>query len=295
MGKLLYKITVLAFAVSLATAVPVRAEVIDATEGPIVVSITIPAVTSFSVETYNVVGDALVDPLALNFDPSGIALPPGNSWVVSDQYLKVVYSSNYGLWGVRIVTDNEDLEADADDIVQRIAGAKIKPGVLPGWNDGDEVLAYSGLVVLDNPDPSQRAPWAWQVFASTQPAVTPPTTGTNADGSLNDGAFNGEWNDDWAYIADKNDDGYTGAILEDGDLDGSVDDPTYFMAVTGTGGGGGSLAQHPALDPKPGDGDIVIYISARFANTNWGGPAPVNFLLPAGSYDASLYVELVHE
>ena len=44
------------------------------------------------------------------------------------------------------------------------------------------------------------------------------------------------------------------------------------------------------------DGDLVLFIAARFAATNWGDTAaPFPYALGAGSYSASLYVELIHE
>lgn len=297
MGKFLYKTAVLALAISLAAAVPVRAEVIDRS-AIIRIGVSIVGTTALTVETHNVSDDALVVPLALAFDPSGAALPPaGNPWVLSGQYVRVVYSSNYGLWGVRIVTDNEDLEGDdGNDVIERIAGAPVAPGADGVWGTPDDALSYGGLVVLDEPDPSQRAPWAWQIFAATQPLVTIPTSVINPDGSLGDVGVSGAWDANWAYLADKNDTGYVGDILIDADGDGADDDPTYFMAVVGSGGGGGTMTSHPAVDPRAGDGDVVIYISSRFANTNWGDPVmPIPFLLSAGSYDASLYVELAHE
>lgn len=298
MSKLLYKMAVLVFAISLAAVVPVRAEVRDDFEA-ITVSVSIAGSTSFTVETHNRSDDANVDPLALNFSTAGIALPPaGSPWVLSDQYIRIVYSSNYGVWGVRVVTDNEDLEGDANDIVERIEGAPTGAGPDGIWGNADDILSFGGLVILDDEDPSHRAPWAWQVFTGTQAVVTPTTSVIGADGALADGPTVGDWNDNWAYIGDKNDSGYTGDILFDApppDLDVLVDDPTYPMVVVGSGGSGGTLAPHPEGASRAGDGDIVVYIATRFANTNYGGATPVPFLLPAGTYNASLYIELVHE
>jgi hypothetical protein len=266
------------------------AEVIDVPVN-ITINVVLAGSSSMTVTTRNVVGDALVAPSALNFSgAAAIGLPPANPWVVSDQYIRVQYSSNYGLWGVRIVTDNEDLEGDANDTVDTIASAVAAPSV-----------AISGLLnlaeivkPLASQDPSVRAPWAWQVFADTQPLITSPSSSIGVTGALEDSNV-GAWNANWAYIADKNDTGYSGAILVDADADGQVDDPTYGMVVVGGGSGGGALAQHPAASPKNGDGDIAVYISARFANTNFGGATPAPYLLPAGSYSTSLYVELIHE
>lgn len=295
-------IVLLAMVFGLVGVFPASAEVIDLFS-TITVNVTIPGSTALTVETHNRSDDALVVPLTLNFSGiGGIGLPPaGNPWVVSDQYIRITYSSNYGLWGVRIVTDNEDLEGDPNDVIDSIAGARIGAGIDGIWGNADDLLAYSGLLSLTDiarpllsQDPSRRAPWAWQVFSATQPVITPPSSIINPDGSLGDSLV-GAWDANWGYLADKNDFGFNADILEDGDGDGSVDDAAYPVAVVGGGGGGGSLAQHPAASPKPGDGDIAIYIAARFANTRYGGAAPTPYLLAADSYQGSLYVELIHE
>lgn len=297
-----FLVAVLALVFVLATMPPVLAETIDKT-ATITVGVDVIGSTSLTVRTRNVSNNAIVTPSALNFNLGAVALPPaGNPWVVSDQYIQIVYSSNYGLWGVRIVTDNEGLEGDANDTIDSIAGSRIGPGPDGIWGNADDILAYSGLLSLSeilkplaSQDPSNRAPVAWQVFAAKPAAITAPTSVINADGSLGDGTTIGDWNDDWAYLADKNDGDYNAAILEDADGDGQVDDLTYSMVVVGGGGGGGSLAQHPVASPKLGDGDIAVNIAARFANTNYGGASPVPYILGAGNYKASLYVELIHE
>lgn len=305
--KRFYAIVVLALVFGLAPVLPVLAEVIDAPipPAPITVTVGISGSTSLAVTTCNISDDAAIGP-ALNFSGiGGRGLPPaGNPWVVSDQYIRIQYSSNYGSWGIRIVTDNEDLEGDANDTIDSIAGSDIDP------SPAVTTLAYSGLLSLSeirrpiaSQDPSKRAPWAWQVFGSTRPAVTSPTSLIGASGALADGTTIGDWDDDWIYIADKNDEGYTGDILVDADSDGQRDDLNYGMIVVGSGPGGGGMAQHPAAagsphPRRPGDGDIAVYIAARFANTNWGDPAaptPTPYLLGADDYSATLYVELVHE
>lgn len=228
-----------------------------------------------------------------------------NPWVASSQYLRVQYSATYNsTWGVRIVTDNKEL----------VGGDISKIG--PAYDDAAKTkTSYSGLLnnaELSKPaasqDTSKRAAWAWQVYANPlgDPLTVPSSTvavknsGTelldkqtpeaNADSV-------GKWNSAWAYIADKSNNTFNSAILEDGDGDGTVDDLTYAMVLVGpSGGGGGALAQHPQKAIDAGDGDIAMYLASRFANTNWGDVnKPFAYVLSAGSYKAKLYLELIHE
>lgn len=298
---------------------------------PITVGATVPVIEgagTLTVETHNVSDNALVLPLALNFDTAGIGLPPAsNPWVLSSQYLVIDYgmtANNYVAWGVRIVTDNEDLEGDANDVIDSIAGNPIAGNadvdVPPDgdiWGDADDDLSYAGLVVVGDADPSHRAAWAWQAYPAVQPAVTAPTSAIGGSGALVDVGFvgpdragpppvsGGEWNGYWAYIADKNDldgnadgvNGFIGDLFRDLDGDGADDDITYSMVLVSSATRNGTLAPHPDVAPRvDDDNEIVVYIAGRFANTDYSDPAsPTPIVLPVLSYGASLYIELVHE
>lgn len=315
MGKLIKSIVAGICVLSMATwGVPAWGDLIDSENIPVSVTISPSGTGDITVTLIDIASGSTAS--SLSFDTSSVSL--SSPWVASNEYLRVVYSSTYNAtWGLRIVTDNEDLEGDSDDDIDRIAACPDASG-----ND-----LYSGLVVLDEADPSQRAPWAWQVNVDplsgfpTVPIVSiePDTTrggsvvvdndgDADGDGSADDDSPDtvGPWNAAWAYIGDKNDETYNGVdssgndvILEDGDGDGYVDDPIYAMVLVGPSGGGSStLAQHPQKSDAAGDGDIDIYLTARFANTNWGTSStdePFAFVLPSNTYSASLYLELIYE
>lgn len=295
------------------------AEVVDLFV-PIRIGATVPVIEgagTLTVESHNVSDNDLVLPLALNFDTAGIGLPPaGQPWVLSSQYLVIDYgmtANNYVAWGVRIVTDNEDLEGDANNVIDSIAGSPIAGNAdVDGdgdiWGDADDDLSYAGLVVVGEADPARRAAWAWQAYPAVQPAVTAPTSAIGADGALVDVGFDApadSWDDPWVYIADKNDldgngdgvNGFIGDLFRDLDADGADDDITYSMVLVSSATRNGTLAPHPDVAPRADDdNEIVVYIAGRFANTDYSDPAnPAPIVLPVLSYGASLYVELVHE
>ncbi len=130
--------------------VPVIAEIIDV-QVPINVSVEITGEATLTLETRNVSDDTLVSPSAIQFTGAGaVQLPPaGNPWIVADQYIRLVYSSNHAVWGIRIVTDNEDLENDQNDIIDKIVGNSVAPGPDGIWGTSDDVKAYSGLLGLN--------------------------------------------------------------------------------------------------------------------------------------------------
>lgn len=310
MNKLLR--IVLTIALGLWT-VPLRAEVTIGDHETIGIIVSMPStgVGDVNVEIRNRTDDGIAAGLGFNAGAATLVAP----WIASGQYLDVDYSATYNAtWGVRIVTDNEDLEGDANDTIDTLvaADASADPGVQ---------ALYSGLVTLAFQDPSRRAALAWQVYAAPQGAITVPSSTIAPDPGLGGTVLLdkntpadapdsvGPWNAAWAYLADKNNYDYNGDILEaanddngDGVVGGpgdSVNDPTYCMVLVGpSGGGNGTLAPHPQKVDATGNPDgIAIYLAARFANTNWGnlGDAPTAYVLPAGAYSASLYIELVHE
>lgn len=334
----LYKLVVLITALSLAPYGAVIAEPVQDFEAiPITVGIT--TVSELTVLVKNIVGDAVA---GLSFSAAGVTT--GNPWRVSDQYLDVEYSCNVASWGIRIITDNitdlvsiagyvgvagdtiacgELYDADTDgDGVNDSYGDGPDADLLPdipnnpaSWGDGDDILAYSGLIntgevvkPLDTQNPKMRASLGWQIYANKL-AAKPPNPAID-DVS---GAYNGPW----AYLADKSDNvtltngtrkmnGANPAELGDelivtGETAGG--ELVYNYTLLAYGGIGQALAQHPALDPKEADDtdtdgklDVIVYLAAKFANTDYSDPAnPKDFVLPGGSYQSTIYVELIHQ
>lgn len=277
-------------------------------------------------------GELIVTPTdgAISFTPGLATL--ASPWVKSDGYLKVNYTSTYNATycGVRIVSDiskHKDFPV-GKTVVDCLVPAKTA--------DGKNL--YSGLIYkpdLDDgttdEDPSKRAPWAWQVFNGPQAGITVPASSVapdpnlggsvvsdysgdiavdaqgKTDGSTDDDVANypttvGPWNAAWAYIGDKNDQGFQSSVW-----DPASNGPTYPMIVSGVSAdSSGYLTPHPVegttkyTNPpaKAADGEIAVYLAAKFANTNWGkkvGDKPFAYVLSAGSYTTRLYVELIHE
>lgn len=313
----LFKILSLIFALTLMTS-QVFAATTTGASVPITVSVTMPAsgTGTLAATIRNRSDNATAASLAFTAGSATLSAP----WVASSQYLDVVYSATYNAtWGVRIVTDNEDLEADTNNTIDSIAAA---------YDDTAKTQTnYGGLLntaeiakAVASQDPSKRATLAWQVYASTTTSITAPTstvttttggnyladknaTATNYTQADTIGGTAEGWRAAWAYIVDRNNSTFKDDILEAASPNpGPVDDLTYPMVVVGaSGGGNGSLGQHPSATGspvRPGDTTgIAVYLAARFANTNWGAAAanPFAYVLPAGTYSASMYIELIHE
>lgn len=260
MGKMFKLIALCTAGIFLFSGTP-YAETIDVTR-TITIGATVGAVATLTVIPVTIATG--LDAAGISFTDPGVA-----TWTVANEYLRVVYSSNYPLWVVRIVTDNRAVFA-------AMAPRPLAAGADGVFGTGDDVVSYGGLidaVTQDNPD--NRADLAWQVYVD-------PT----APGVLDDAAVGGDWNDNWAYVVDVSS---TGVGL-DIDVDDNVDTLEYFTVVQG-GAASSGLAFHPALDadadgavdPKPGDGNVAVYLGARFSG------------LAAGDYGANLTVQLIHE
>lgn len=143
----------------------------------------------------------------------------------------------------------------------------------------------------------------------------------------------GDWNADWAYLGDKSDTEYidhnsdTGGDIvwgEDMDGDGTIEGDEYIanyhLVAYGT-GTGTNIATHPwdrdgdgdcdeddiELYDVDGDGetmDLVVYIAAKFTGKAYlgtsgftlpWGDTSTDFLLPAGEYRTTIYLELFTE
>lgn len=310
MSKLL-KIVVMGFTIaSLCT--PAWA-VLDLSSDPIDVTATVPPLGSTTL-TVTPQGGAI----AFDVSTATLAAP----WVRSAGYIQVQYSStrNAPYVGVRIVSKNVEIVADADTDGDRDTDdlvACVVPTLVDADNDGaiDE-NSYSGLIFASDldagtagEDPSRRAVLAWQVFNEPPAAITVPSVTISPDpgrgGSViydnddpADSASVGLWNTAWDYVADVNNDGFLNTVW-----DSATSGPAYTIVASGfSGSDNGYLAQHPRLnaahDPRVADGDICIYLAARFANTNWGSTptaAPRARLLPGGDYQTRLYVEMIYD
>ncbi len=300
---------------------PIMAD-IDQSSGAISISTIITGSTSLSI-SYLETATGAVGTGALSFDLSGLDLSDGSTlWAVADECFLVDYSSNYS-WGIRIITDN-------DDVVDAMAGSDVAISDYVAANmlalDGDGVYddaSYSGMLsggdiqdVIDGTlttadlDPTNRATIAWMADSewSTDYQSVLPVSTFAADGSIEDDNVGDCWDitdvDQWAYIGDKNDDSFNDEIYT-----GSTTSLEYSIVATGAAGANGSLVPFtPAQADSDGDsytdmedlsaddGDIVIYLASRFAATNWGDPTtPFPYLLEPDTYTTSLYIELIHE
>lgn len=283
---------------------------VDVPVGPIGISVTIAGSTSMTVSYLETATGATVTG-TLIFNTSSVTT--STPWAVADQCLLVTYSSNYA-WGLRIVTNNIELTASTDPITDPISnyigGNRIGAGSDGTWGTADDVMAYSGLVaasdldlVASDEDPTARASLAWQAYDewADYDSSYAPTSSVVADRSgyiIDDTNVGDAWVafDDWHYIGDKSDDGFSEEIYS-----GSTTNLTYPIVACGSAGSNGSLV--PATGGNPdgtmvalADNDIVIFIASRFASTNYEDPTtPVPYVLEPDTYTTSLYLELIHE
>lgn len=324
----LFKIVALVLAFGLAMPTCVWADPIPGASAGISVGATM---TLMGSGTISVTPTARPFPAAVEaftFDTSTVTSVT-NSWVQASVPLRVNYTANSnGTYvGIRIVSKNGELDPTGAVNIGRTAVGRIAPG--KANLDSDAVLEniYSGLIFsvdLDagttGEDPSRRGILAWQVYDTapaliTRPAAltsSPPaprigtmvydkSTPTSAGDTVAvDGAT---WNAAWAYISDVDDEDFNNRIVTGTTATGDLIFG-YPIVASGVSGSTAVLSQHPqSASPRVStDGEIFIYIAARFANTNWGmvDTDPVRaIILPATpmgtSYTTRLYVELLHE
>lgn len=230
-----------------------------------------------------------------------------NLWITSPQYIRVTCTSEAVRWSVRIITKNN---TDIGGVYPKPLATGPGPGGGDGvwewerlgnpsyladadgnWQVGDDVVSYGGLINEGTKlDPNSRATLAWQVYRYNDPYYPVPALNPSPPPTvLNDGTVGGGPTDDWAYIADSGDTGY-------------VLDPVnnYFWVIYGS-GGFSLLAQHPVvyrdangnIKPKPGGGDCIVYVGARFGRRASDGVTDLG-VLPAGDYNTRIYLELIH-
>lgn len=285
--------------------------------------------------TMDLMGDGTltVTPVgAITFTTSGVTFPSASPiyssgpWVAANGHLSVVYNvnSNGTYVGIRIVTKNGELNPDGtfSPPPHRSAAGRIVPSLENIDTDPALESIYGGLILsadLDgdttSEDPSKRAKLAWQVHDTEPGAITVPAStlapagggrtgtvlldkNTPAADSNSIAGTPASWNAAWAYISDVDDEGFPISLWAPGPPAGA----SYPVVALGLAGRSGVLAQHPqsALARVSSDGEIFIYLAARFVNTDWG-PAgstdPVRtYILPGGtSYRTRIYIELLHE
>lgn len=221
-----------------------------------------------------------------------------NPWVRSPQYLRVIYSCDRETWGLRIVTDNEkDIGQVYPKPTDPGADKKYETSytyVNGQWLTGDDSVSFGGLIDLKTKNnPNYRAPFAWQAFSA--PVSNPYLIYKDTSGKWNVG---GEWNDDWAYMVDKSD------IWDNVKAVGGVyfqnTYPKFEIVVFGS-SNLALMTQHPVVsgsktnpDLKPdGDGDMAIYIATCFGIMDENGDYVG--ILPKGTYQTTIYVELIYE
>ncbi len=273
----------------------------------------LPAVSTLSVELRKISDDNLVPVSHMTFtglksEEFGV----DNPWVIADQYVRIIYDCNTPNWGIRLVTDNKIIwnkmypkplaQGEDGQWEWEEAGNDGYVYVNGQYQVGDDIVSYGGLVSADKyDDPRLRAELAWQIYENKQfPDIL---SDAEVDPTPEDPADN--WKTKWAYMMDKSDSGYAGGLVLDyfwGEDNEVLAEYNYNLAIFGN-GAASYLAQHPitgmGMDgvpfPKAGDGDVVVYIGARFGSKDYTGEDPLEFELPAGGYGATVYVELLHE
>jgi hypothetical protein len=231
----------------------------------------------------------------------------GNLWIVSPQHIHITYESHETTWAMRIITKNnlliggiypKPLGTGPDLLWEWVKlGNPAYQSIGGVWQTGDDIVSYGGLICESSKsDPNARAPLAWQVFRHNDPYYpdlvehVPPLVPCPPATVLNDANAGGGPIDAWAYMGDVGDTGY-------------VSDPTndYYWVAYGS-GGFSLLAQHPVVYtdasgdalPKPGGGEIIVHLGARFGLKGNDGVTDIG-VLPAGNYNALIYLELFHE
>lgn len=224
-------------------------------------------------------------------------------WILSPQYLRVTYSSDETVWGLRIITNNEinigqvypkPLNKGPDNQWEwKKLGLTSYQYVGGQWQTGDDCVSFNGLIdPATKGNPNYRVDLAWQVFRD--PVPEPDPIYKDWQGVWNVG---GNWNDDWAYVVDKSN-RWNGQPVLGGVFYPGTWNQKYEMIVTGN-PVVNYLAQHPVVsgskenpDPKLGDCDIAVYLGACFVIMENGVFTSV---LPAGNYGTVIYLELIHE
>ena len=184
-------------------------------------------------------------------------------WRVAPVYLRVLHSNNNNNWAVRILTNNRSL-------FPTMAGKVLDAKVLA--DTSDDILGYGGLIGSTPTDPNDRVTLAWQIYKD--PVVGGPVAPA-------DSAVGGAFNSAWAFMADASDCPSTSTNCRSATPD-TVDKTIEFLRIMQGDAATASLLLHPDNGVRTADGDVALYIAARF-----GGA-------PADTYGSTIIVEMYH-
>lgn len=244
--------------------------------------------------------------------PGANSATTDNPWVHSPQFIRVIFSTDEDLWGIRIFTKNEEnirqvypkpLREGPDGRWEwerlGLTSYQYVGGV---WQTGDDSVSFGGLTdPATKSNPNYRADLAWQVFKDPQPA--PLAIYKHELWGWNVGS-NPVWEDylgwiyprEWAYVVDKdnkwNGESVLGGIFYPPPPEYSL---KYEIISNGVSNLLHFLAQYPPMqltnpDSREGDCDIAIYIAACFGISENGVFIGT---LPAGNYSTVLYIQLI--
>ena len=191
----------------------------------------------------------------------GAVTPGATPWVAAPQYLRIQHQSNHLSWAVRILTDNRAIFPTMAGLVLNDRGTPSDPT--------DDQLGYGGMIGTTPTDPKDRVSLAWQVYKD--PLSGGPVAPTDAQ-------VGGVFNSPWAFLADASD--CLSACTTANPV--TIDKTLEFLRVAQGDSTSGFLLLHPDEGNRIADGDIAVYLAARF------GAAPTD------SYHTTIIVELYH-
>ena len=256
MGRTWYMAVAYALAVSTSPSIA-WAEVVDVVQS-VGASGSIGAVASLTVSARNVSDNSVAS--GINFGAVTLGATP---WKVAPQYLRLLHQSNNNSWAIRIFTNNR---GTFPTMVGKVLDAKVLA------DPNDDILGYGGLIGSVPTDPNDRVTLAWQV------SKDPVTGGPAAPTDLQVG---GTFNSPWAFMADASDCPSTATNCRSA-TPATIDKTIEFLRVAQGDAVNAFLKLHPDDGNRIADGDVPVYITARFSGA------------PADSYSSTIIVELYH-
>lgn len=233
------------------------AEVVDVSQ-TVGANGSIGAVATMTVTARNVSDNSAAAGIAF-----GAVVLGATPWKVAPQYLRIVHSNNNANWAVRILTNNRSA-------FPTMAGKVLDPKT--ATTDQDDILGYGGLIGTNPSDPNDRVTLAWQVYKDPVVGgpVAPPDTSVG-------GAFNSPW----AFMADASDCPSTATNCRTA-TPSTIDKTIEFLRVMQGDASSAFLKLHPDNGVRTADGDVPLYVAARF-----GGA-------PADTYTSTIILEMYH-